>query len=83
VVADRAMKVHESVFPEVSGPDRQNWVGTVHVMQGKEADVVVLVLGGNPDRPGGAPCSPRLTSLSTMTVANAAWTLFAVKRRSR
>jgi hypothetical protein len=81
MVVSQAMKVHESIFPEVSKQVREKWVGTVHTMQGKEADVVVLILGGDPDRPGARAFATREPNLLNVAVTRAKRRLYVIGNR--
>jgi AAA domain-containing protein len=81
MVVSQAMKVHESIFPEVSRQVREKWVGTVHTMQGREADVVILILGGDPDRPGARGFAIREPNLLNVAVTRAKRRLYVIGNR--
>lgn len=77
-VAAKAMKIHGEVFPGLKDDDRDQRVGTVHRMQGREADAVVIVLGGDPRKPGARRFARDTPNLLNVAVTRARRRLYVI-----
>jgi hypothetical protein len=78
VVANNSRGIFRKVFPGASDDDLDQWIGTVHRMQGREADAVILVLGGDPDKPGSRRFARESPNLLNVAVTRAKRRLYIV-----
>jgi len=77
-VAEESREIFLSVFPGAGHGDLDQWIGTVHKMQGREADTVILVLGGDPDKPGSRRFARETPNLLNVAVTRARRRLYVV-----
>lgn len=76
--AEKAMEIHGEVFPDIKDDERDQWVGTVHRMQGREADAVVIILGGDPRKPGARRFARDAPNLLNVAVTRARRRLYVI-----
>ncbi|WP_454808320.1 AAA domain-containing protein [Paraburkholderia fungorum] len=75
VVSGLELLLPEKGFPTVA-------VGTIHTVQGKESDVVLLVLGGNPKKHGAKNWASKKPNLLNVAVSRAKRRLYIVGNRN-
>lgn len=78
VVAENCREIYRKVFPNASDDDLDRWIGTVHKMQGREADAVILVLGGDPGKPGSRRFARETPNLLNVAVTRAKRRLYVI-----